>query len=365
MPIVFDVANVSPQNVAVSPRVLSELMALLHVHAESGHHRDRIRELRRISDLVPGSLAGQLRLYAPLWARFRFRALMPLSTTIEGGADSFEAELHEYLSLPEDVFVAMAAEGIAGVRLPKEKSPEFDEAAFVEFCRTRSEEREDLAVRLLRDPILFQQNVGKTLVQAYSAFFGQIWASSHELLTSDAARMQSLIQPGSIAEVLASLAHDSHLFGKRQQVVFDKIQSAVVSGDGRKFVLVPSMWTSPHVVVKYDESYADQSVPVVVQYLAGESGRDAPSLGIVTNRMLVLADGPRLQLSRHLVNESCTTSELAQRTGMTTPQVSRHLRRLKDVGLIVSQRDGRMIKHRLRSDLVYQLGHEYLNALTR
>jgi DNA-binding transcriptional ArsR family regulator len=45
------------------------------------------------------------------------------------------------------------------------------------------------------------------------------------------------------------------------------------------------------------------------------------------------------------------------------PQVSRHPARLRDAGLIRSQRDGRMVYHRLASDVIMQLGPDILATI--
>jgi DNA-binding transcriptional ArsR family regulator len=45
--------------------------------------------------------------------------------------------------------------------------------------------------------------------------------------------------------------------------------------------------------------------------------------------------------------------------------VSRHLRRLRTVGLITSQREGRMVHHRLHAVLLLELGRDALTALMR
>lgn len=364
MPIVFDVADVRAEDVVIAPSELAELMALLHVAAEPEHHRDRRRELAALRAEIPAPLLNRLRLHAPLWARFRLRAFMPLSDRTRGMA-SFDAEIAEVLQLSLPGFFAMAAEAIAGERLPPERSPQVDEAAYLEHCRSKGEARVDLARRLLRDPAAFRDELVEVAAQCHRRFFAKMWAGIEPVLQQHADGHRARIQPGRVAELLASVAPDTHLFGQRGQVVFDKLQSAVVNGADRRFVLVPSIWSAPHVLVKYDVSYDLAAVPIVVQYPALQSTAGAPTLRMAQDRLSVLADESRQQICRHLVNEWCTTTELARRTGMTAPQVSRHLRRLKDVDLLVSTRDGRMVAHRLRSDLVYQLGHEFLSALTR
>lgn len=364
MPIVFDVAETRAEDVAIAPSELAELMALLHVIAEPEHHRDRRREVSSLHAAIPNPLLNQLRLYAPLWARFRLRAFLPLSGRVRGSS-SFDAEIAEVMQLSTPAFLAMASETIAGGRLPVERSPQVDEVAYLEHCRGKGEAREDLARRLLRDPVAFREELVGIAAQCHRRFFAKMWSGIEPVLQRHADGHRQSIQTGRVAEHLASVAPKTHLFGQRGQVVFDKLQSAVVTGAGREFVLVPSLWSAPHVLVKYDESYDSTSVPIVVQYPALPLRVGAPTLRMVQERLGVLADESRQQICRHLVNEWCTTTELARRTGMTAPQVSRHLRRLKDVELLVSTRDGKLIAHRLRSDLIYQLGHEFLSTLTR
>ncbi|WP_330293662.1 ArsR/SmtB family transcription factor [Streptomyces sp. NBC_00576] len=84
-----------------------------------------------------------------------------------------------------------------------------------------------------------------------------------------------------------------------------------------------------------------------------------------TTRRAPLSDPARLSLCRHLVNEPITTSDLAVRTGMTLSQVSRHLGRLREVGLLTSRRDGRQIYHRLDTDRLTHLGVDVLTSIIR
>jgi DNA-binding transcriptional ArsR family regulator len=133
-------------------------------------------------------------------------------------------------------------------------------------------------------------------------------------------------------------------------------------------VLVPSLFTQPHLLVKHDRAYTDDitDLPVVVQFPVMDMELSTGfTLEHLRQRLLVLTDPARLSLCRHLVNEECTTSELARRTGMPAPQVSRHLARLRDVGLLLSERDGRYIRHRLLLARIYRLGPELVNSIVR
>jgi DNA-binding transcriptional ArsR family regulator len=51
--------------------------------------------------------------------------------------------------------------------------------------------------------------------------------------------------------------------------------------------------------------------------------------------------------------------------GISEPQVSRHLKRLRQVGLVTSRREGRMVYHRLHAQLLQTLGSDVLTTIMR
>lgn len=72
----------------------------------------------------------------------------------------------------------------------------------------------------------------------------------------------------------------------------------------------------------------------------------------------VLADPGRLQLLSRLAEEGCepmSVSELTQRSGLSQPTVSHHLKKLTEAGLLEKSRQGRSVLHRLRPELFAEL----------
>jgi len=63
-----------------------------------------------------------------------------------------------------------------------------------------------------------------------------------------------------------------------------------------------------------------------------------------------LASGPRRQILAYLSEAELTTSELADRFGMTAPSISRHLSVLENAGLVSSLRKGQFVRYRLNRD---------------
>ena len=63
-----------------------------------------------------------------------------------------------------------------------------------------------------------------------------------------------------------------------------------------------------------------------------------------------LASAPRRQILAYLSEVDLTTSQLAERFGMTAPSISRHLSVLENAGLVTSIRQGQFVMYRLNSD---------------
>ncbi|MFI0445442.1 ArsR/SmtB family transcription factor [Actinomadura sp. 6N118] len=89
-------------------------------------------------------------------------------------------------------------------------------------------------------------------------------------------------------------------------------------------------------------------------------GRDG-YLGHVTlarSRLLALTDPSRTRLCRLIARQAMTTADLAERLSMTRPQVSRHLRVLRELGLVRVERNGRYVHYGLDLAAVERIGRD-------
>ena len=116
--------------------------------------------------------------------------------------------------------------------------------------------------------------------------------------------------------------------------------------DGRSLVLVPAVFDlhEPHLLL----SSADETLPYVLFY---------PALRDIDNtRALWSASGPSYRALEMLVGrtrahaleaiaDTCTTTELAQRIGVSPPTASHHVSVLREAGLIASHRTGSNVLH--------------------
>jgi DNA-binding transcriptional ArsR family regulator len=78
----------------------------------------------------------------------------------------------------------------------------------------------------------------------------------------------------------------------------------------------------------------------------------------------VLADPVRLGIVESLAREPCSVGVLAERFPISRPAVSRHLRLLKDAGLVDSVSDGTRRVYRVRPEGVAAL-REFMDSLWR
>jgi DNA-binding transcriptional ArsR family regulator len=63
-----------------------------------------------------------------------------------------------------------------------------------------------------------------------------------------------------------------------------------------------------------------------------------------------LASGQRRRILAYLSKTQLTTSQLAERFGMTPPSMSRHLSVLENAGLVTSHREGQRVLYQINSD---------------
>lgn len=65
-----------------------------------------------------------------------------------------------------------------------------------------------------------------------------------------------------------------------------------------------------------------------------------------------LADPSRIMILYLIAEKDCTVSEIVEALGMNQSTVSRHLKVLREVGLVTSERDGQHIHYRLKDPRV-------------
>lgn len=65
-----------------------------------------------------------------------------------------------------------------------------------------------------------------------------------------------------------------------------------------------------------------------------------------------LADSSRIMILYNLAEKECTVSEIVEALEMNQSTVSRHLKVLREIGLVTSEREGQFIHYRLKDPRV-------------
>lgn len=358
--ITLDVAGLPKTSVQPLVSPLAELLANLHVLVESGHHPEETHWSERVLALFDDKTNANLQRFAPLWARYRFRGMLPTDVLPETDLD---AELQQLDDMPEEVFLKLAAQAIRGTtnREPNGQ-PSSLGAQWVEDCRRHSFGRGDLAESLVMDPARFRRELVAFLFQCKGLFFGEEWEKAGPVIRNAAQLIRNRLDGHEAVQVIASITPIASTREGSTVVVFDKVQSSYIEAGQRSVLLVPSVRSWPHVIIK-----ADKDLPIIVHFpvQALDMSARADSQEVVRERLRVLVEPARWELCRHLVNEPITTSELALRMGISRAAVSRHLTKMRDCGLVHSTKTGRQVFHRLDARSLFGLGRHTMNALLR
>lgn len=363
MSIVLDLGGLGPADLVAGPFALSELMASLHVLAEPEHHPEAADWAARAAEAGP-ELRDELAVFAPLWARFRCRLFFPRTVPL---AASLDEELAAIAELPAEDFLELVAPGVLGTSarpLPSARELRPGTAAaedYVRRCVRRSYARGELARQLVAAPVETRDRLLGVLRAADAAFFAEDWRTLRPALEDHARHVRRRLTARPPADVLAELLPTAARVGPGERVRLDKLQIDEVKVAPRTLVLVPSARVWPHLTVKHEHPSC-----VVVQYAARGATPDGQlTLRDLHHRLMALTSPARMELCRHLLGEPITTSELAARLGSSEPQVSRALRTLRDAGLVNSTRDGKLVRHRLATDVIQRLGHDVLATVAR
>ena len=359
MVVTLDVAGVRPSDLVVGTSPSAELLACLHVLAEPEHHPESRTWAARTRESLPEPLARSLIQFAPLWARFRCRLLYPLRGPLDR---DLETELAALEALDPRLFLVLAARAIRGSAAADiELGDAAGRGEFVRACERRSFARGELARSLIDSPERLRRDLVAVLTGCDEAFFAAEWRRIGPRLRDTAAQVRRQAGRLGAGALLAALSPTATEQERPPRVHYDKLQSAASAVREHGCLVIPTLHGWPHLIVKLDPGH-----PLVLHFIAGDwEQRPAVSQSLVRERLAALAEPARFELCRHLIGEPITTSELAARTGLTEPQVSRHLRRLREVGLITSRRQGRMVYHRLHAKLLTDLGSDVLTTIMR
>ncbi|MFG1955656.1 DUF5937 family protein [Micromonospora sp. NPDC048830] len=359
--VTVSLAGLRANAVVVRVDPLAELGSMLHAITHGDHH-PRGQRVRGVvyADERQGELLARARHFLPLYGAIRARYLMPVSLAGRRLAQ-IEDRLDELGAMDLDAFVEQSAPSLI------EFSRDIDVRHLRTDCQARREffrrverlslSRLELAVEIVERPAAALAGLRDFLHAVTNDWFHEEWVQLASRLVDDARRKENDLARRGVSAIVsvsptAALRHDP------DRVVFDKVNQAMVRPAGSGLIVVPSFYLAPHLIIKHDPG-----LPVVIAYAIGPAAGDG--LDVTMKRLSALHDGMRIQICRAILRTPRTTVDLAHKMRMTEPQVSRHLRALREAELVTAERRGRHVYYSLETQGLSELGTQVLALLYR
>ncbi|MEU5702040.1 DUF5937 family protein [Streptomyces aurantiacus] len=367
MSVTIDISGLRQERVAVVPSPLAELCMALHALAEPGHHPGLQGWVTGVTARLDPHLADRMCEADFLWRSTFSDLFLPYAAA--GGAALPGATLGEELDLldklTDEQFVDAALEFTCALPYDTQGAGALADAASrrraLMLAAARGPGPAEFTERLLADPPRIRAWLRQFLEDCDEAFFAETWSRLRHQLAADARRKTDLLRRRGLAEALASVSPAVALDEASGRVVIDKLGHGHTTIRAGGLLLVPTSLGWPHLMVLHRYGWQP-----VVHYPAGSPELTVPnSVEQLTLRMTALAHPTRMRLCRSLARSAFTTSELAQKHGMTPPEISRHLSVLKKAGLLTTRRRGRYVLHQLDVAMVARLGSDFLEGILR
>ncbi|MEV6655234.1 DUF5937 family protein [Streptomyces sp. NPDC051219] len=370
MSVVIVLEGATPHRFTVAVSPLAELAATLHVLTEHGHHPDHAPWAEQVAGAAPPAFRAGLRRFSPLWTALRWRGFYPGLDGVAAGAGAASgARSPNPARLPLERFAELTAyacaSGYRGFDFGRVLHEPGQAIALRHAASGLPEPHIGLAEDLLRDPEALRADLCGFFDLCRSVFFRELWVQTEPSLTRAAHRIRQRLADEGPAAALVSLSPSNARIGDPSptssgtagpmRVVFDKVHHAVITPARTPILLIPTLYGAPHLLVKNEPG-----LPPVVHFPVA-----APEVGVTLarSRMLALTDPRRVRLCRLIARQSMSTADLADRLSMTRPQVSRHLRALRDLGLVRTERNGRFVHYGLDLAAVEHIGRDLATAL--
>lgn len=358
MSITVIASGASPEDVVVHVDPLLELGALVHAVLHGSHHPRTQAARERILESDSGELMARAQRFRLSFGVVRSRFLLP--TALDGAASpSIESRMNDIAEMPIERFAQFTAISLVeDSRTFRETDPISETDLFLRELERMGETPLELGRSLLDDPEGIRRQLLGLLEDLERRWFRREWEECRGLLVYEAdLRRRELAQD--LVTGIATVSPTAVVSADRESVVFDKINRARFSVRSHGLILAPSYHVSPHLIAKHDGVY-----PSMITYAVGEAANSV-SLDDVKQRLQALLDDARMEICRCVARTPSTTVDLAIELQMTQPQVSRHLRTLRNAGLVSREQRGRYVYYTLNTAVLRTLGAQVIATLLR
>jgi DNA-binding transcriptional ArsR family regulator len=349
----FRVPATALERISFAYSPLLEATLSLHVLAGPKHHSLQHGWVRRCRGLSAG-LRRSIAEFGFAYAGFAPEFVTPPA---DGVYSSFQAELDELVAR-DPVELAL------GFLRPiydhgGDRDPALLEDPGVRrsaLQRAESLGGERLAARIFTDPAGLAHDFAGLLRAYWEEAFEAEWDELEPRLATTVAEAGQALAADGLYAFLRRLSRRLKVDEEREEFGLDlPHEHRVDVGEQQSVVLVPSVFTWPHVRLNCDEPW-----PLALVYPAPyvlQPARAAVPPADLSRALAALADENRLRTLKLIAERPRSTQELATLLGMTDAGMSKHLRRLAAARLVRTRREGYYV--------LYELDDEALRSASR
>ncbi|WP_284035867.1 DUF5937 family protein [Neobacillus sp. 114] len=322
----LEVTNLSSEQISFGYSAAHETLIALHVFIDCKHHPLHTPWVINARKKVNPALKQEIDAFSIFYKRpiVTFWGLQENSTISD-----FEEDLNKLSCGSSDAFFQTVAETILG---PKKTNQQQE---FVQLACSRYPESKEIILALLEKPEQVKQRFLTFLEDFWKTCLKDDWSRIEELFLKDiASRGRKLMKEGPL-KLLGSLSPEIDIHPNQKKAVIRRISKREIYFEKDDVLLLtPSYFAWPHLFVN---SHKPVGVNYSIMENQQEAARSMPPEDLL-KLFNALGDLSRLQIVKYLSQKPRSTRELAGLMGMTEGAVSKHIKLLKDAGLIASNR---------------------------
>lgn len=359
-----------------SPTV--EMMLSLHVLCNAKHHALHLQWAVQTKRRMDRRMLADLRYFGR-----GFRQYLILCDLIvpEPGSDlkGFEEELEELAGLSDLEFAHRilrescarheveqalggggALEHLLG-RFQEEPPTSLGNVhpASAAFCPATAQRQ---AVRdLLSDPPAFRARLMGFLRRYWQEVFAGEFERLEPRFLADLTEKARLLRTSGAASLLTQLSDRIAADQEgRELLIYKQMDATVDVSELESVTITPTYFGAPHLILSIEPDH------LLLWYDLEAAGRHAPPRippARLVSVLRAVGDEVRLTILKLVAEKRRSTQELAQTLGITPPSVSRHLRILKEAGLLSSEGEGYYVFYSLVPEELVGLGRHLADFL--
>lgn len=324
----LEVTNLSSEQISFGYSAAHETLIALHVFIDCKHHPLHIPWVINARKKINPALKQEIDAFSIFYKRpiVTFWGLQENSTISDFGED-----LNKLSCGSSDDFFQTVAETILGQKV----STQTLQQEFIQFAGGVYRDSKEIILALAEKPEQVKQRYLTLLEDFWKTCVKDDWSRIEELFLKDiASRGRKLMMEGPL-HLLGSLSPEIDIQPNQKKAVIRRISKREIYFEKDDILLLtPSYFAWPHLFVNAHK-------PVGINYSIMENQQEAarPMPPEDLLRLFnALGDLSRLQIVKYLSQKPRSTRELAGLMGMTEGAVSKHIKLLKDAGLIASKR---------------------------